>query len=68
MSKVVIYVNVIKDKAHKTYGLLKPLEVPKEPWKHISMDHITGLTKSNGFTAILVVVDRFSKMIEFNTG
>jgi len=30
-------------------------------WEHISIDLITGLPESNGFNAILVIVDRFSK-------
>ena len=42
-----------------------PIEPPQEPWHDISMDLITGLTKSNNCTAILVVVDRFSRMAHF---
>ena len=53
-----------KDFPQKTSGKLQPLEVPKEPWRHISMDHIVGLPEAQGYNAILVVVDRFSKMIE----
>ncbi|SJL07038.1 uncharacterized protein ARMOST_10381 [Armillaria ostoyae] len=37
--------------------------VPSEPWSHISVDMITGLPDSNGYDALLVVVDRFSKAI-----
>ena len=54
-----------KSSRHKPYGLLMPLEVPKKPWESISMDFITDLPKSNGHDAILVVVDRFSKMAHF---
>ncbi len=33
------------------------------PWTHISVDMVTGLPKSNGHDAILVIVNRFSKEI-----
>ena len=46
-------------------GLLRPLPIPKRPWSHISLDFISGLPPSNGFTTILVVVDRFSKAAHF---
>lgn len=47
------------------YGPLRPLEAPNEPWKSVSMDRIVGLPPSNGYTAIIVIVDRFSKMAKF---
>jgi hypothetical protein len=37
-------------------GLMQPLSVPKQIWEDISMDFITGLPKSKGYEAILVVV------------
>jgi hypothetical protein len=46
-------------------GHLLPLNVPERPWSSISMDFITGLPVSDGHNAILVVVDRFSKMSHF---
>lgn len=46
-------------------GLLQPLPVPRRPWSHIAMDFVTGLPQSGKFTAILTVVDRFSKMAHF---
>ncbi|KAK3539702.1 hypothetical protein QTP70_012033 [Hemibagrus guttatus] len=42
-------------------GLLVPLPVPRRPWSHLSVDFLTDLPDSGGFTAVMVVVDRFSK-------
>jgi hypothetical protein len=50
-----------KAKQHKPYGLLCQLPVLLRPWEFISMDFIKQLPDSEGFTAILVVVDRFTK-------
>ena len=50
---------------HKKYGLLEPIDVPMPPWNSISMDFIVGLPKSEGYTKIWVIVDRFSKMAHF---
>ena len=50
---------------HKPYGFLQPLEIPFRPWSSVSMDFITDLPLSNGFTCIFVTVDRFSKMSHF---
>ncbi|CUA73094.1 Transposon Ty3-G Gag-Pol polyprotein [Rhizoctonia solani] len=46
-------------------GLLKPLQIPERPWEHIAYDLIVGLPLSEGFDAILSVIDRFSKMAHF---
>uniref|UniRef100_A0AAQ4QM75 Gypsy retrotransposon integrase-like protein 1 n=5 Tax=Gasterosteus aculeatus aculeatus TaxID=481459 RepID=A0AAQ4QM75_GASAC len=42
-------------------GLLEPLPIPNRPWSHMAVDFITDLPCSQGFTTILVAVDRFSK-------
>ncbi|KAL0151330.1 hypothetical protein M9458_053324 [Cirrhinus mrigala] len=42
-------------------GKLQPLPIPRRPWTHIGVDFATDLPPSNGYTTILVVVDRFSK-------
>ena len=52
----------IKPACHAPYGLLKTLEVPVWQWSSVSLDLITGLPMSNGFNALLIVVDRLSKV------
>ena len=44
-------------------GLLKPLEIPSRKWAHVTMDLVTDLPESNGFTAIVVFVDKLTKMV-----
>ena len=46
-------------------GLLRPLPIPKCPWRHMALDFITGLPVSDGLSVILVMVDRFSKVAHF---
>jgi hypothetical protein len=45
--------------------LLEPLPIPKGLWENVSMDFMVNLPPSRGFDAIMVVVDRFSKMAHF---
>jgi hypothetical protein len=56
-----------KSKRHKPYGELKPLPVPEDVWQEVSLDFITGLLEcrhgDSVFDSILVIVDRFSKMV-----
>jgi len=46
-------------------GLLKPLPVPSRPWSSMTWDYIGPLPNSSGFDAILVIVDRFTKLAHF---
>src|SRR5260370_23076855 len=50
---------------HKLYGKLKQLPIPDKLWNSISMDFIEHLPSSDGFTAILVVVDHLTKQSLF---
>ncbi|GJP80461.1 hypothetical protein CLOP_g10671, partial [Closterium sp. NIES-67] len=55
-----------KPDTKKPGGLLQPLEIPDEPWESVSLDFITDLPKTrDGHTAILVFVDRLTKMVHF---
>ncbi|KAK3567260.1 hypothetical protein QTP86_015550 [Hemibagrus guttatus] len=47
--------------ARSLEGLLEPLPTPQRPWSHLSLDFLTDLPDSGGFTTVMVVVDRFSK-------
>jgi hypothetical protein len=47
------------------YGYLKMLPISERKWTHISMDHIDQLLISNGYNAILVIVDQLTKEVIF---
>jgi hypothetical protein len=49
----------------KQASLLQPLPIPEGSWESVSMDFMVSLPPSRGFDAIMVVVDRFSKMAHF---
>ncbi|CAI7840987.1 unnamed protein product [Closterium sp. NIES-53] len=56
----------MKSSKQKKAGLLQPLPIPEQPWQVVSLDLITGLPPTNaGHDAILVVIDKFSKMGHF---
>jgi len=42
-----------------------PNVIPEKPWSHISVDFITKLLPAQGYDAILVVCNCFSKMAHF---
>lgn len=55
-----------KHSTQTTAGLLMPLPIPERAWEQISLDLITGLTTTSaGFDAIMVVVNRLTKMAHF---
>ncbi|GJP71568.1 hypothetical protein CLOP_g2389 [Closterium sp. NIES-67] len=56
----------MKSSKQKKTGLLQPLPIPEQPWQVVSLDFISGLpTTTSGHDAILVVIDKFSKMGHF---
>jgi len=42
-----------------------PNAIPKKPWSHILADFITKLPLAQGYNAILVVCNCFSKIVHF---
>jgi len=58
----------IKHPRHKPYGYLQEIPLPEAPWESIAFDFVTGLPPSTHpvdgtiYDAILVIVDRFTKM------
>jgi len=47
----------------KLLGKLVPTQIPQQIWEIITVDLITGLPESEGYNAIMVVVDKLSKML-----
>jgi hypothetical protein len=47
----------------KPTGKLVPTQIPKDIWQIITVDLITGLPESQGYNAIMVTVDRLSKLV-----
>ncbi|KAE8216955.1 hypothetical protein CF319_g8841, partial [Tilletia indica] len=54
-----------KPQRHKPYGPLHSLHVPIRPWTDVAMDFVEALPNSFGFDAILVIVERLTKMALF---
>jgi len=50
---------------HARWGLIQPLETPFAAWTLISTDVITQLLESQQYTQVMVVLDRFTKMVHF---
>ena len=50
----------------KQLGLLQRLPILVAPWTKLSMDFIIGLLNSAGYTTMLVVVDRLTKVAHFS--
>jgi len=54
-----------KNRSKVPVGKLMPNAIPEKPWSHILADFITKLPLVQGYNAILVVYDCFSKMAHF---
>ena len=54
----------IKAPRRARYGLNMPLSPPSRPWQVLTIDFVTDLPEStaSGYTGILVIVDRLTKM------
>ena len=53
-----------KPRSSKQFGTLQSIPVPERPWQQITLDLVTDLpTTASGFDAILVFVDRLTKMV-----
>ena len=55
----------MKNRVEMPAGKLRPNQIPERLWQHISVDFITKLPVSKGHDSILVVCNRFSKMLHF---
>ncbi|GJP33387.1 hypothetical protein CLOM_g17931 [Closterium sp. NIES-68] len=57
---------IMKSSHQRAAGLLQPLDPPGRPWQQVTMDYVTGLPAGPSRNdAILVVVDRLTKMAHF---
>jgi hypothetical protein len=54
-----------KPRNFSNFGFLKPNDISGAPYESVSLDLIGPLPASEGYTAILVVVDRLSKHAQF---
>ena len=54
-----------KNQSEVPAGKLIPNAIPEKPWSYISADFITKLPLAQGYNAILVVCNCFSKMAHF---
>jgi Integrase zinc binding domain len=52
-----------KSYPEKQVGKLMPNLIPDAPWLDISVDFITSLPKAQGYNAIFVVCDCYSKQV-----
>ncbi|GKB20680.1 putative reverse transcriptase domain-containing protein [Tanacetum coccineum] len=56
----------VKAEHQKPSGLLQQLEIPKWKWEKITMDFISGLSRTpSGYDTIWVIVDRLTKSAHF---
>ena len=58
---------IMKSDNRAKAGLLQPLEIPSRKWPHVTMGLITDLPESNGFIAIVVFMDKLTKMVHLSS-
>jgi len=54
-----------KNQSKAPVGKLMPNAIPEKPWSHILADFIIKLPLAQGYNAILVICNCFSKMVHF---
>ena len=54
-----------KNRTEQPASKLMPNSIPDKAWTHISADFITKLPLAQGYDSILVIIDRFTKMVHF---
>ena len=57
---------MMKSDSRAKAGLLQPLEIPSRKWAHVTTDLVIDLPESGGFTAIVVFIDKLTKMVHFS--
>ena len=63
MFRYVLNVSRTRSNIKRNWEELHLLDIPQRLWQEISINIIGPLSKSNGMDAIVVIVDRFTKMI-----
>ena len=56
---------MFKTDRHTTQAPLQPHDIPEGPWYTITLDLIRPLPESQGYDAILTVIDKFTKKAFF---
>ncbi|QRV78036.1 integrase core domain protein [Ceratobasidium sp. AG-Ba] len=55
----------IKPRRHGKRGFLQPIPIPEHPFEVVTLDFIMDLPESNGYNAILVIVDKLTRYAHF---
>ena len=57
-----------KNRNHRPYALLRPIESPPAPFHTMTVDLITDLLEDEGCDTIMTVTDKFTKAVKFLPG